>query len=428
MVYNFYAVRGGRTTASRGIYTSWKDCEKEVKNVTKLKSGRKACFKGFYEKTDAETFLNFGNDADATLWARRKKESILSQRRQRQIGTSSRIEVSPTPSTPPLTPPQNPTANPTAALGTFASPADTRASARYKLSTAHAADRTTIFTRDCTITDLTDEIAYRKQKHTELQHNIEALAQELQQVSEDKAQLVHTVHSLQLQTVEKQAQVVTISTELQHFKDKFESPFTGYWAEQADAWSETWQTPVDSSQIEDKYDYETRQDKLNIAYDTIAHKNQSLRQSTQTILELTEANQKLRDRNRVLECKFTDSTTQLAKVSRDLRASLHGNRNTTEAPDTGTQIKQEKDTDIYIDSDTNKLRKKKNKTTAKTTTRRKREKFPLNNRKKLQLKTDVVDLTSVEETHEIAAVELPLSCMNAYMKNNRLTAADFFKQ
>ena len=277
-----------------------------------------------------------------------------------------------------------------------------------------------------------DELVYRKQKYSDLQNTKEVISHELKREREDKAQLVHTVHVLQLQREEQQTEVATISTELQHFKDKFESPFEGYWAEQADAWSATWQKEVTFSQLEDKSDYDTLHDKLKLAYGTIDDKNQDLRQSTRTILELKEQNQVLRNRNRLLENKFTDSTTKLAKASRDLRASLHGNRNTTSAQDTDNQIKIEKDTDIDTDGDIDKLRTKKNKTKAKTTTRRKKEKHPLNNRKKIQdkiqEKIDIVDLTLREETEELPSVELPLSCLTSYMKKNRLTAADFFKQ
>ena len=45
---NFYAVRTGRNT---GIFTSWAECEKQVKGFSK------ASFKGFATKKEAEAFL-----------------------------------------------------------------------------------------------------------------------------------------------------------------------------------------------------------------------------------------------------------------------------------------------------------------------------------------------------------------------------------
>jgi viroplasmin and RNaseH domain-containing protein len=75
MVYAFYSVRSGKSKESRGVYTNWKACEKEIKNVKKETYGHKAVFKGFHERGEAEHFLKFESDDVALQWARHQATS-----------------------------------------------------------------------------------------------------------------------------------------------------------------------------------------------------------------------------------------------------------------------------------------------------------------------------------------------------------------
>jgi hypothetical protein len=103
-------------------------------------------------------------------------------------------------------------------------------------SNAHADDRLALYDSQCEVRDLKDEINHRRINQTQIEDEIRGQGIELTKMAVENTRLDRELQSRIYIHREDKEELYETKLQLNEYKKKFNSPHTGYWADQADAW------------------------------------------------------------------------------------------------------------------------------------------------------------------------------------------------